>query len=375
MTRDRSQGSAVGADSPLLGPAESARAWRAGLPPERRRRSDLRGGLFFAAGAVAYVLTFVGAFRLPMWWLQGVCLLANPLAIGALFVVAHDACHGSLVRTGWLNRLLGRVSLLPAWHPVASWVHVHHALHHRWTNFKGRDAFSPFTKTEFDRLPLWRRLLERFYRSPLGAGVCYATDLYLKHLLFPRGIFRPSRRLAFLFDRLQVAGFLALEVAAAVLLVSGAPDPVVPPAAHAAAVVLLPWALWVWFMGFVTYNQHTHPRLPWYDDERAWSFYHVQLTSTAHVVFPWPIERLLNNITDHPAHHIDPAIPLYELPDSQRRLEQECPAHAVVVRWTPGEYLRTCAACKLYDFGRGCWTDFSGRPTGPRLTGAEAGGD
>ena len=137
---------AVGADSPLLGPAESALGLAGGpaagtatpFRPARwtvlrRRRRRLRP-------------TFVGAFRLPMWRLQGVCLLANPLAIGALFVVAHDACHGSLVRTGWLNRLLGRVSLLPAWHPVASWVHVHHALHHRWTNFKGRDAFSPFTR-------------------------------------------------------------------------------------------------------------------------------------------------------------------------------------------------------------------------------------
>ncbi len=188
MTRDRSQGSAVDADTPSPGPAEAARAWRESLPPERRRRSDLRGGLFFAAGASAYLLTFVGAFRLPTWWLQTACLLANPLGIGALFVVAHDACHGSLVRSGWLNRLLGRLSLLPAWHPVASWVHVHHTLHHRWTNFKGRDTFSPFAKAEFDRLPLWRQSLERFYRSPLGVGVCYATDLYVQHLLFPRGI-------------------------------------------------------------------------------------------------------------------------------------------------------------------------------------------
>src|SRR5262249_37072964 len=126
-----------------------------------------------------------------------------------------------------------------------------------------------------------------------------------------------------------------------------------------------PWTAWIWFMGFTSFIQHTHPRMAWYDNEAEWSFYHVQLRSTAHVVFPWPIERMLHNIMDHPAHHLDPTIPLYELPRSQRLLEETCPEHAVVVRWTLGEYLRTCAACKLYDFRHHRWLDFNGAPTTP----------
>jgi len=87
------------------------------------------------------------------------------------------------------------------------------------------------------------------------------------------------------------------------------------------------WTLWIWFMGFVSFLQHTHPSMAWYDNEAEWSFYHVQLRSTAHVRFPWPIERLLNNILDHPAHHLDPTIPLYNLPDSQKLLEEVAGAH------------------------------------------------
>jgi omega-6 fatty acid desaturase (delta-12 desaturase) len=138
-----------------------------------------------------------------------------------------------------------------------------------------------------------------------------------------------------------------------------------PVPVYAVLATVMPWMTWIWFMGFVSFIQHTHPRMAWYDREEEWSFYHVQLRSTSHVVFPPPIERILHNIMDHPAHHIDPTIPLYELPRSQRILERMAPEHSVVIRWTPWDYFRTCAACKLYDFRRDCWTDFDGNPTTP----------
>jgi omega-6 fatty acid desaturase (delta-12 desaturase) len=126
---------------------------------------------------------------------------------------------------------------------------------------------------------------------------------------------------------------------------------------------MLAWLIWIQFMGFVTFLQHTHPKVAWYDDPKEWSFYHVQLKSSTHVVFPFPIERLLNNIMDHAAHHIDPAIPLYHLPKGQRILEQSCEEHAAVIQWSPWQHLELCRICKLYDFERHCWTDFEGNVT------------
>src|SRR5262249_3397868 len=70
-------------------------------------------------------------------------------------------------------------------------------------------------------------------------------------------------------------------------------------------------------------------------------------------------------IMDHPAHHLDPTLPLYVLPESQRELEQQAEPHAVVIRWTLWDYFHACRACKLYDFDRDCWTDFDGTPTTP----------
>jgi omega-6 fatty acid desaturase (delta-12 desaturase) len=119
-------------------------------------------------------------------------------------------------------------------------------------------------------------------------------------------------------------------------------------------------------MGFVSYLQHTHPRVAWYNREDEWSFYHVQLKSTVHIVFPFAntlMDRVMHNIFDHAAHHIDPTIPLTALPECQRDLEENIPEHVVISHWTVIDYLRTTAACKLYDFENHRWLDFNGEPT------------
>ena len=348
------------------GAAQAARRWRAALPPEWRRRSVARGLFAVTLGALCYGATFAGMFLLPNFWLCLACVLINPITIGMLFVIGHDAAHNSLTPVGWLNRLLGRLVMLPAYHAFTAWCHTHNTLHHGNTTLKGRHPdFPPFSKEEFDRLPRWRRWLERFYRTPLGIGPYYVFDFFFRYMVFPRGARRSPNRRGDIRDRLLVLAFLVVQLTAAYLLAGDAPVGGVPRWLYAGGAVLTAWTLWIWFMGFVSFLQHTHPSMAWYDNEAEWTFYHVQLRSTAHVRFPWPIERLLNNILDHPAHHLDPTIPLYNLPDSQKLLEEVAAPYAVSYVWTPWEYLRTCAACKLYDFQRHCWTDFNGVPTTP----------
>jgi omega-6 fatty acid desaturase (delta-12 desaturase) len=345
-------------------PADTALAWRQRLPPERRRRSTLRGCLYFARSAAAYGLLFVGASMAPAWWIGAACVVGLPFAIAALFVIGHDAGHHSLTSSRWLNRVLGRLALLPALHPYTAWTHAHNRLHHGGTCLKGRHPdFAPLDKEEFDRLPPWRRGLERFYRAPLGIGVCYAVDFYRRYLLFPAGRHRSPHVVRFHLDRLMVVAFLSLELWAAYALSAAVVPTPLGRSLHAAVVVAAPWGLWMYFMGVTTFVQHTHPRAAWYDDEDEWQFYHVQLRSSTHMVLPGPLAAVLHNIMDHPAHHIDPTIPLYELPESQSLLEREAPEDSIVVPLTWREYLRICRSCKLYDYRRHCWLDFDGRPT------------
>lgn len=343
---------------------EAARQWRASLPGELRERSLMRAGVLLSLSTAGYVAGMVGAVWMPTFFGRTIALSLATLMIGALFVIGHDAAHNSFTPYGRLNRLLARLVLLPAWHPYTSWVFAHNTLHHGGTNLRGKHPdFVPLTKAEYDRLPRWRQWMERLYRSPLGAGPSYLINFYFGYILFPTQERLPTRHRQFQLDRLLVFGFFALQVLGMYLLARGTPGLFLPPFAYACFDVILPWLLWVQFMGFVSFIQHTHPRLAWYDDPKEWSFYHVQLKSSTHVVFPFPVERLLNNIMDHAAHHIDPAIPLYHLPQSQRLLEQSCEEHAAVIQWSPWQYLELCRVCKLYDFERHCWTDFEGNAT------------
>ena len=343
---------------------EAARHWRANLPGKFRQKSLLRAGVPLFVAAVGYIACMVGAVWMPTYWGRTLSLSIVPMMIGSLFVLGHDAAHNSLTPYSWLNRLLARLVLLPAWHPYTSWVYAHNTLHHGGTNLRGEHPdFVPLTKEEYDGLPRWRQLVERIYRSPLGPGCSYVVGFFFGYILFPPKDHLPPQRRQFELDRLLVFAFFGLQVLGMYLLACRMKGLFWPPLPYAISQVTFAWFLWVQFMGFVSYIQHTHPQLAWYDDPKEWSFYHVQLKSSTHVVFPHPIERLMNNIMDHAAHHIDPAIPLYHLPQSQRLLEQSCEEHAAVIPWSPRQYLELCRVCKLYDFQRHCWTDFEGNVT------------
>lgn len=344
--------------------ADAALAWRRRLPAARRRRSTLRGCLYFARSAGIYLALFAGALLAPTWWLNAFCVLALPFVIGALFVVGHDAAHNTLTGSRRLNRFLARLALLPALHPYTAWSYAHNTLHHGGTCLKGTHPdFPPLTKEEFDRLSPWRRWVERTYRSPFGVGICYVCDFYRRYIIFPSQRDHGRRPAALHFDRLLVAAFLALQIWVAYELAGSVRGVGPSPWLHVVVVVAVPWCLWIYFMGVATFVQHTHPRTAWYDDPAEWQFHHVQLRSSTHMLLPRPLGGILHSIMDHPAHHLDPTIPLYELAESQSLLEQEAADDSVVVPLTWREYLRICRSCKLYDYRRHCWLDFDGQPT------------
>jgi acyl-lipid omega-6 desaturase (Delta-12 desaturase) len=344
--------------------AEAARHWKARLPPERRRSTTGRGTWLFLRSASIYVVLFIGAFLLPAGWMRAACLLMLPWVIAALFVIGHDAAHHSLTGQSWLNRIIGRLCMLPAYHPYTSWCHAHNILHHAGTCLKGMHPdFAPLSKGEFDALPAWRQRLERIYRAPLGVGLCYVLDFYRRCLLFPATRKRSPHQTAFQADRLLVLAFLGFQLWAGYTLTAFTSSMRFSRELYTAAAVVFPWGIWIYFMGVFSFLQHTHPRTVWYDDKGEWEFFRVQLNSSTHMILPWPLGEILHNIMDHPAHHIDPAIPLHQLPASQKLLEQQVPDHSVVHRLTWREYLRVCRVCKLYDYRRHSWLNFDGMPT------------
>ena len=114
-------------------------------------------------------------------------------------------------------------------------------------------------------------------------------------------------------------------------------------------------------MGGAIFEQHTHPTVPWFDSEAAWRKADPQLRCTVHVIFPLGIRLVFNNIFEHTAHHLDVTIPLYRLHEAQSEINRS--QAALTRHWTPFLFLQSLRICKLYDFQKHRWMDFSGIPT------------
>jgi hypothetical protein len=78
-----------------------------GLLARERQKSTTKGVLIFAVSSSLYLMTLVGIEVSTSFVQTILAVFLNGAFIGLLFIIGHDACHGSLVKSRWLNRLLG----------------------------------------------------------------------------------------------------------------------------------------------------------------------------------------------------------------------------------------------------------------------------
>lgn len=328
-----------------------------------RRARRIGPGLASFLGTFSLWLGTLALIALLPWW-AGIPLgFINGLSIAMLFVVGHDGAHGALFPRRWMNRLAGRIGLLPALHPYSSWVHSHNRLHHSFTNIKGKDSsFPPLDLAEYRALPAWHRWLVRRYRTWYGLGLYYFLDVWAKWEFFPSRDHAPKNPKAFRFDRLLVVAFVAVWIGSLVMAAEWTGTSTI---GLLIVGFVIPQMVWNYLIGFIIFQQHTHPRVPWYSekDAPAPSFFQMQIQATPHLHFPGPFRWIMRHIMEHSAHHTDPLIPLYELTDAQKDLEKAYRRQMVRPIWNQRMFLNTLRVCKLYDFESHRWTDYEGRPT------------
>jgi omega-6 fatty acid desaturase (delta-12 desaturase) len=126
--------------------------------------------------------------------------------------------------------------------------------------------------------------------------------------------------------------------------------------------VIVPFLLWNGVIGFVVYLHHTNPSIAWFHNRQEWQRNRAYLTSTACVSFPWGMDRLMHNIMEHNAHHLNPGIPMFMLRKAQKVLRDKFP-DLCDYRITPRTYMDVVQRCKLYDFANHRWLDFNGSIT------------
>ena len=323
------------------------------------RRSLLKGVTAFAIDAslfsvcLYFALTWNGLFGQCLW------SLATGLMIALLFVVGHDAGHGSLTPFPSLNGVLGRVALLPSLHPLSLWKLGHNFTHHRWTNLATEDyVWSPLSIEQFRNLSRLQKLVYRCHRSWCGVVSYYLVEIWWKKMFVPsRKVVQGKYSFEHIFDLTTVYAFCFVWVYG--LVVGGANGVFQQAPSMINPVVfglVVPFLVWNVLMGFVTYLHHTHPKIRWFDDRNSWRTDSHQVNGAVHVIFPGPINLIFHRIMEHNAHHEHPAIPFYNLKSAQDRLE----AQAIQMHWTIKSHLEIVRVCKLYDFESGRWQTYDG---------------
>jgi acyl-lipid omega-6 desaturase (Delta-12 desaturase) len=317
------------------------------------------------ARAVVLLAATLGVYAAGTWlagfadvplWLRIAGALVAGFTLPSLFVIGHDAAHGAYTASKTANAIMARIALIPELHNYSLWVAVHNRQHHRAPNLKGHNSWSPLDVAEYRALPMWRRAVERLYRSPAGFAPYYLVERWWRDKFMPRHILPGVKRADAWRDFALLAAYLVLLVGA--LAWSGGVVSVV-------LGFVVPYLIWNHMMGTAIYLQHTNARAPWFASIEAWRRLGGEEEVTVHVRMPRWYGALTHHIMDHPAHHIQPLIPLYRLPAAQARLNELLGPRAVVEDFSLRYLFGTMRACKLYDYGAGHWCDFAGRPTGP----------
>lgn len=334
----------------------------AGLKP-----SALAGGAILAAHLLFYAATLVGAVAdLPLW-ANLVSAAANGLAIGLLFVIAHDAVHLSLVPGAFWNRVIARVVLTPHLHSASLWELGHNRSHHRKTNYRAIDyVWAPSTLEEYRRMRPFRRFVERVYRGPLGPLFYYQAEIWFKRMLLPLSKDARGEWRRHVLDSVYI--FTAGAALIAFIALLG--ETLAPKRSLIATLALgylIPFLIWGYLGGVTFYLQHTHPLTPWFNDAKDWTYFRGVIRGTIHARHVIRGAPIYSFVMEHNAHHSLPTIPVYKLPAAQAMVKKAYPGQFVDYEFNWREYAQIISACKLYDFKNRQWTDFSGKPTGPRL--------
>ncbi|HXZ85781.1 MAG TPA: fatty acid desaturase [Myxococcota bacterium] len=323
------------------------------LPDSVYENPTARGLLYFARDLGLYALAVAALVRVdhplllvPLWLLAG-------LSISALFIVGHDAAHGSLFKSKRLAYAIGQLAMLPSLHVYEAWLFGHNRIHHGHTVREGMDyVWHPLTPEEYRALSRPRRLAHRLKWSCLGAGLYYGWDIWWRSMMRftpPEKIAPEVRR-----DRRIVVAYAAGASAALLALGFGVYGSALGALWIWTKVFALPFAVWNYSIGITVYVHHISPDIAWHG-RRDWTRFKGQMEGTTILHIPVWLNVFYHNIFLHVPHHVDMRIPFYKLSEAADAIRAHFGDVVREKRFRFADYLRTTRDCKLYDFAAGRW--------------------
>ena len=323
---------------------------RGAISPARYERSTARALIALAVDLALYSVAILGAITAPHPLAKLAFGALAGLAVAFSFVWAHDAAHGALFRNAAVSEVLGTVAMLPSLNMYRLWIFGHNKVHHGFTSLTPIDwIWRPSTPAEHRSASRWSRFVYRMERHPVTCGLHYLLRVWWPAMVR----FRPDPR-----DR-RISGVRASKLAVvayaaslgALAWVAGGPVAVL-------AAVVVPFAVFTWFIAFFVYLHHTHPEVAFYDDRREWSALDGQLRSSITIRCNPVWEHLTHHILVHTPHHVDTRIPFYRLARASSDLAAAHGSEVTSYRFRWRTVSRIFRTCKLYDFDEHRWLGY-----------------
>ncbi|HGY10043.1 MAG TPA: fatty acid desaturase [Oceanithermus profundus] len=245
------------------------------------------------------------------WGLTLVLDLAAALFLVRIFILQHDAGHGSFFKSSRANDALGFVSGVLTLTPYGHWRHSHARHHATSGNLDKRGVGDIYTMTTEEYLAAtpWQRFSYRVYRNPFVMFLIGPVWVFMLSYRLPLGYGsdKPKVRASVWWTNLALAGLIF-----AIFYFFGW---------KAFLLVYLPVQYFAAMLGiFLFYVQHQFEDAYWEPDPR-WEYLKAAMEGSTYLKLPRLLQWLTGNIGLHHVHHLAPKIPNYRLQEAHDQIE------------------------------------------------------
>lgn len=240
----------------------------------------------------------------PLYW------LVQGTVFTGIFVVGHDAGHGSFSNSELVNTICGNICHTFLLCPYFMWK-LSHKHHHKNTGNMDKDeVFYPVRKGQ-DNV--------RFLLPGFGLGVGWF--MYLLHGYRPRGVAHFNLWFPMFRGHFFQCALSLVCLAAWCVVLNWCRE------TFGLGALLyhhtVPTCIFASYIVIITFLHHSDQGIPWYGDD-IWSNVRGQLSSVDRV-YGW-CHSIIHNIGTHQIHHLFPKVPHYHLEEATVHFRKAFPS-------------------------------------------------
>jgi omega-6 fatty acid desaturase (delta-12 desaturase) len=269
------------------------------------QQSDTRRSVWQLVNSVIpyFVLWIVMYWSLSIsyWLTLALAVLAGGFLV-RVFIIFHDAGHGSFFNSQRANDVTGIITGIITFTPYYAWRHSH-AIHHATSGDLDRRGVGDvwtLTVDEYLVAPRWKRMAYRFYRFPLvtfGPGPLFM--FLISHRLLDKSATGARERHSIYWTNLAL-----LVIVAVAALTIGLDKYIL----IQLPIIWIGGAAGVWLF----YVQHQFEGMVWEHHDK-WNFVTAALQGSSFYKLPRVLQWFTGNIGFHHIHQLSPRIPNYQL--------------------------------------------------------------